>query len=84
MTRNTKLAAALDKALKERIVSKMTDNVRDIMIVLLGSTMLRMESDGLNVGQTVDLLMKLLDQEGYEIAKKQNTTVFHVGGGPLP
>lgn len=66
----------------------MTDNtklsIRDVMIVLLGSAMIRMESDKLTVGQTVDLLMKLLDQEGYEIKAKQKATIFHVGEGPLP
>jgi DNA gyrase inhibitor GyrI len=59
-------------------------STRDVMVVLLGSAMIRMEGDKLTVGQTVDLLMKMLDREGYEITKKQNTTIFHVGGGPLP
>jgi hypothetical protein len=61
-----------------------TPSIRDVLVVLLGSALIRMEGERLTVGQTVDLLMKMLEQEGYEIAKKQNTTIFHVGGGPLP
>jgi hypothetical protein len=48
----------------------MTTEVRDVLIVLLGSALLRMESDKLNVGQTVDLLMRMLDREGYAIKRK--------------
>jgi hypothetical protein len=62
----------------------MTTSTRDVLVVLLGSALIRMEGERLTVGQTVDLLMKMLEQEGYEIVKKQNTTIFHVGGGPLP
>jgi hypothetical protein len=49
---------------------KMTDT-RDVMIVLLGSVLLRMEMDKLTVGQAADLLIKLLDREGYKIEKKK-------------
>jgi hypothetical protein len=48
----------------------MTDT-RDVMIVLLGSVLLRMEMDKLTVGQAADLLIKLLDREGYKIEKKK-------------
>ena len=41
-----------------------------VMIVLLGSALIRMESDKLTVGQTADLLIKMLDREGYRIEKK--------------
>jgi hypothetical protein len=46
-------------------------SARDVLVVLLGSALIRMESDELTVGQTVDLLIKLLDREGYEIMKKE-------------
>jgi hypothetical protein len=47
----------------------MSANVRDVLIVLLSSALIRMESDGLTVGQTADLLIKMLEREGYAIEK---------------
>jgi hypothetical protein len=47
----------------------MSTNVRDVLIVLLSSALVRMESDGLTVGQTADLLIKMLALEGYAIIK---------------
>jgi hypothetical protein len=47
-----------------------TPTVRDVMVVLLGSALIRMESDKLNVGQTAELLLKMLDREGYKVEKK--------------
>jgi hypothetical protein len=44
----------------------MTD-VRDVLIILLGSALIRMETERLTVGQTADLLIKMLEQEGYAI-----------------
>jgi hypothetical protein len=43
---------------------------RDVMIVLLGSALIRMESEKLNVGQTVDLLLRMLEQEGYAVVRR--------------
>jgi hypothetical protein len=48
----------------------MSANVRDVLIVLLSSALVRMESDRLTVGQTADLLIKMLASEGYAIEKK--------------
>jgi Family of unknown function (DUF6166) len=45
---------------------------RDVLIVLLGSALVRMEADNLTVGQLADLLIKLLDREGYEIRRRHN------------
>jgi hypothetical protein len=45
-------------------------SIRDVMIVLLGSAMLRMETDRLTVGQTAELLLKMLEREGYKVEKK--------------
>lgn len=47
----------------------MSASVRDVLIVLLSSALIRMESDGLTVGQTADLLIKMLEREGYAIEK---------------
>jgi hypothetical protein len=44
--------------------------IRDVMIVLLGAALVRMEADRLTVGQTADLLIKMLEREGYRIEKK--------------
>lgn len=44
--------------------------VRNVMIVLLSSALVRMEADGLTVGQTADLLIKMLECEGYKIEKR--------------
>jgi hypothetical protein len=45
--------------------------VRDVMIVLLTHIMLRMEMNKtMTVGQATDLLIKLLDRQGYKIEKK--------------
>jgi hypothetical protein len=49
----------------------MNTSTRDVMIVLLGSVLIRMESDKLTVGQTVDLLIRLLEREGYTIKKEK-------------
>jgi hypothetical protein len=48
----------------------MSPSVRDVLIVLLSSALVRMESDGLTVGQTADLLIKMLARDGYAIEKK--------------
>jgi hypothetical protein len=47
------------------------NTTRDVMIVLLGAALIRMESDNLSMGQTVDLLIKLLEREGYTINKRE-------------
>jgi hypothetical protein len=44
--------------------------IRDVMIVLLGAALMRMEADRLTVGQLADLLIRMLDREGYSIEKK--------------
>jgi hypothetical protein len=46
-------------------------NVRDILVVSLGAALVRMESEGLTVGQTADLLIKMLGREGYAIQTKE-------------
>jgi hypothetical protein len=48
----------------------MSANARDVLIVLLTSALVRMESDNLTVGQTADLLIKMLEQQGYAIEKR--------------
>jgi hypothetical protein len=48
----------------------MSENARDVLMVLLTSALVRMESDGLTIGQTADLLIKMLAREGYAIEKK--------------
>lgn len=45
--------------------------MRDMLITFLGSALIRMEADNLTVGQVADLLIKMLDNEGYSIEKKQ-------------
>jgi len=46
--------------------------VRDVMIVLFTDAMLRMEMNkNMTVGQAVDVLLKLLDREGFKIEKKR-------------
>lgn len=47
-----------------------TTAVRDVLVVLLGSALIRMESDRLTVGQTADLLIKMLEREGYAVTKR--------------
>jgi hypothetical protein len=47
----------------------MTD-VRNVLMVLLSSALMRMENDRLTVGQTTDLLIKMLEREGYAIERK--------------
>jgi hypothetical protein len=44
-------------------------NTRDVMVVLLGAALVRMAADRLTVGQTADLLVRLLEREGYVIKK---------------
>jgi hypothetical protein len=46
-------------------------SVRDVLVVLLGSALIRMHGENLTTGQTADLLLMMLDREGYEIAKKK-------------
>jgi hypothetical protein len=43
---------------------------RDVLIVLLGAALIRMEADGLTVGQTADLLIKMLAREGFTIQER--------------
>jgi hypothetical protein len=43
---------------------------RDVFMVLLCSALVRMEADNLTVGQLADLLIRLLEREGYSIEKK--------------
>jgi hypothetical protein len=45
--------------------------VRNVMIVLLSAALMRMEAGNLTVGQTADLLMKMLEREGYTIERKK-------------
>jgi hypothetical protein len=47
-------------------------SVRDVLMVLLTSALMRMENNNLTVGQLTDLLMKMLDREGYTIVPKKN------------
>jgi hypothetical protein len=43
--------------------------VRDVLVVLLGSALMRMDGENLTVGQTADLLLAMLKREGYEITR---------------
>jgi hypothetical protein len=49
--------------------------IRDMLIVHLGAALIRMEMQNLTVGQVADLLIKMLDREGYKIEK------FRCAGG---
>ncbi len=48
--------------------------MRDVLVVLLSSALIRQQSDNLTVGQLTDLLIKMLEREGYEIVPKKDRT----------
>jgi hypothetical protein len=48
----------------------MTTQTRDMFIVVLGAALMRMEMENLTVGQTADLLIRMMEREGYCIERR--------------